>query len=131
MNANGSQIINIESGNFSKAPRTDIDIAFDNTTKNPGRYSFEKMFSGGYLGGLCTTALKMAADEGLFSEESKKNVKNLPELTSEEVNKFVSGFEPDPKKHRQNHSQQKLDQKTATKVEELDLRKVAQCIGYG
>ncbi|MBN1821808.1 MAG: hypothetical protein JXR31_08135 [Prolixibacteraceae bacterium] len=84
-----SQIINIESGNFGKAPRTDIDIAFDNTTKNPGRYSFEKMFSGGYFGGLCTTALKVAADEGLFSERTKDQVKNLPELSSEEVNKFV------------------------------------------
>ncbi len=42
-------------------------IAFDNTTKKlPGRYTFEKMIAGGYFGGLCTTALKMAADEGVF-----------------------------------------------------------------
>ncbi len=120
---NGSQIINIESGNFDKAPRTDIDVAFDNTTKNPGRYSFEKMFSGGYLGGLCTTALKMAAGEGLFSEESKKNVKNLPELTSEEVNKFVSGIEPDKETPAESLATG-AGQKTATKVEELDLSKL-------
>lgn len=95
LNLNESQIINIESGNFSKAPRTDIDIAFDNTTKNPGRYSFEKMFSGGYLGGLCTTALKVAAKEGLFSAETTSNLESLPELSSEEVNKFVLAFEPE------------------------------------
>jgi len=89
LNLSGSQIINIESGNFSNAPRADIDIAFDNTTKNPGRYSFEKMFSGGYFGGLCTTTLKIAADEGLFSSRTKDQVKNLPELSSEEVNKYV------------------------------------------
>ncbi len=89
----GSQIINIESGNFDKLPRTDIDIAFDNSTKNPGRYSFEKMFSGGYFGGLCTTALKQAAAEGLFSAGTQKNVEAFNELSTEEVNKFVSGVE--------------------------------------
>lgn len=88
-----NQIINIESGNFDKMPRTDIDIAFDNTTKNPGRYSFEKMIAGGYFGGLCTTALKAAADEDVFSAETKVNLKKLGELTSEEVNKFVCGID--------------------------------------
>lgn len=86
----GSQIINIETGNFNLMPRTDIDVAFDNTTKLPGRYTFEKMIAGGYFGGLCTMALKMAAAEDVFSAETKVNMKNMGELTSEEVNKFVS-----------------------------------------
>ncbi|WP_346861675.1 hypothetical protein [uncultured Draconibacterium sp.] len=86
-----SQIINIESGAFGKAPRTDIDVAFDNTTKNPGRYAFEKMFSGGYLGGLCTTALKTAAAEGVFDDASA--FVNLEELSTEDVNKYVHGIE--------------------------------------
>jgi hexokinase len=85
----GNMIINIESGNFGLMPRTDIDIAFDNTTKQPGRYTFEKMISGGYFGGLCTTALKMAAAEDVFSSESKVKMKAMGELTSEEVNNFV------------------------------------------
>ncbi len=89
----GNQIINIESGNFNKMPRTDIDIAFDNTTKLPGRYTFEKMIAGGYFGGLCTTALKMAAEEDVFSAETKVNMKSMGELTSEEVNKFVSSID--------------------------------------
>lgn len=93
LNLKESQIINIESGNFDKIPRTDIDIAFDNTTKNPGRYSFEKMISGGYFGGLCTAALKTAANEDVFSSETKINLKNIGELTSEEVNKFVCGID--------------------------------------
>ncbi len=91
LNMEGSQIINIESGAFALAPRTDIDLAFDNTTKNPGRYAFEKMFSGGYFGGLCTTALKTAASEGVFADPSA--FENLEELTSEEVNKYVHGIE--------------------------------------
>jgi hexokinase len=89
----GNMIINIESGNFNLMPRTDIDIAFDNTTKLPGRYTFEKMISGGYFGGLCTTALKMAAAEEVFSAESVVRMKEMGELTSEEVNKFVCGID--------------------------------------
>lgn len=88
-----NQIINIESGNFAKVKQTDIDKLFDNQTKNPGRYTFEKMFAGGYFGGLCTTALKVAADENIFSEKTKNNLKDMRELTSEEVNKFVCGID--------------------------------------
>ncbi|MCF8364057.1 MAG: hypothetical protein K9G70_15705 [Prolixibacteraceae bacterium] len=95
LNLSKSQIINIESGNFNKTPRTDIDLLFDSQTKNPGRYTFEKMFSGGYFGGLCTTALKVAANEGILTEESKNRMNDLDELTSEEVNKFVSGIDLD------------------------------------
>lgn len=87
----GNQIINIESGAFTLAPRTDIDIAFDNTTKNPGRYAFEKMISGGYFGGLCTAALKTAAKEGVFADPSA--FENLDELSTEQVNKYACGME--------------------------------------
>ncbi|MHC1773808.1 MAG: hexokinase [Lentimicrobium sp.] len=86
-----SQIINIESGNFGKAPRTDIDFAFDNTTKNPGRYTFEKMISGRYIGGLITTALKIAASEGLFFDAARYDLESLPEFTMEEINELVLG----------------------------------------
>jgi hexokinase len=86
-----SQIINIESGNFAKAPRTAIDIAFDNTTANPGNYSFEKMFSGGYFGGLCLYTLKTAAGQGVFSAGAGDEIKALRELTTEDVSRFVSG----------------------------------------
>lgn len=93
LDAKENQIINIESGNFNLMPRTDIDIAFDNTTKLPGRYTFEKMIAGGYFGGLCTTALKTAAAEDVFSAESTVRMKAMGDLTSEEVNKFVCGID--------------------------------------
>ena len=89
------QIINIESGIFAKVTQTDIDILFDNQTKNPGRYTFEKMIAGGYFGGLCTTALKVAADENIFSEKTRSEIKGMRDLTTEEVNKFVSNIDPD------------------------------------
>lgn len=86
----GSMIINIESGNFGKAPRTDLDIAFDRTTMNPDNYTFEKMFSGGYFGGLCLFILKTAAREGVFSDHSADMLMKINELTSEQANSFVA-----------------------------------------
>jgi hexokinase len=85
-----SMIVNIESGNFGLAPRTDLDISFDNTTMNPGNYSFEKMFSGGYFGDLCLTVLKAAANEGLLSDEGTKRLNKTSELTTGEANNFVA-----------------------------------------
>jgi hexokinase len=84
-----SQIINIESGNFSLAPRTDLDHRFDSSTTNPGSHTFEKMISGGYFGPLCLLALKTAAKEGFFSEATTSGLLALPELSSEEVNFFI------------------------------------------
>lgn len=85
-----SMIINIESGNFGKAPRTDLDISFDNTTMNPGNYTFEKMFSGGYFGGLCLFVLKAAANEGLFSARTSGRLNDIRELSSEVANSYVA-----------------------------------------
>lgn len=90
LDANKSMIINIESGNFGKAPRTDLDISFDNTTLNPGNYTFEKMFSGGYFGGLCLYVLKAAAKEGLFSSQTTGRLSDIRELSSEETNSYVA-----------------------------------------
>ncbi len=80
-----SQIINIESGNFDKAPRTDIDMFLDRSTVNPDSHTFEKMISGGYFGNLCLIALKSAAREGVFSSETAHKLMALNELASEEA----------------------------------------------
>ncbi len=85
-----SQIINVESGNFGRVTQSDIDIAFDKTTVNPGEYKFEKMFAGGYFGGLCLMALKTAAKEGVFAGASAADLISLSELSSEDVNNFIS-----------------------------------------
>ena len=87
-----SMIINVESGNFGKAPRTDLDISFDNSTMNPGDYTFEKMFSGGYFGGLCLYVLKTAATEGLFTAQASMDLNKIVELTAEEANSFVANI---------------------------------------
>lgn len=84
-----SQIINIESGAFSEAPRSEIDLKFDESTANPGQYTFEKMFSGGYFGGLALTALKMASTEGFISAESAEKLNSADKMTTEDVNRFL------------------------------------------
>jgi hexokinase len=84
-----SQIINIESGNFRKVPQTDLDIIFDKTTVNPGDYKFEKMFAGGYFGGLCLSTLKSAANEGVFTSGTAVKILALDDLSSEDLNNFV------------------------------------------
>lgn len=96
LDSSKSQIINIESGNFSLAPRTDLDHLFDNATSNPGSHTFEKMISGGYFGPLCLLALKTAAEEGVFTSDTAAGLLALLELSSEEVNMFIA----DPKSGR-------------------------------
>jgi hexokinase len=91
-----SQIINIESGAFSEAPRSEIDLRFDKSTANPGQYTFEKMISGGYFGGLVYTSLRMAADEGVLSEKSAEHLRSIKKLTTEDVNRFLSPDSPNP-----------------------------------
>jgi hexokinase len=96
LDSSKSQIINIESGNFSLAPRTDLDHQFDSATTNPGSHTFEKMISGGYFGPLCLLTLKTAAKEGVFTSDTASGLLALQELSSEEVNIFIT----DPKSGR-------------------------------
>jgi hexokinase len=89
LDRSASQIINVESGNFSKGPRSQLDRFFDSTTSDPDNYTFEKMFAGGYFGGLCLSILKTAAAEGLFSDSVPGKVMAISDLTSEEANDFI------------------------------------------
>lgn len=85
----GSTIINVESGGYSKIPQSLIDEEFDNQTVNPGKYTFEKMISGKYQGGLITTAIKKAAKDGLFSDIFAEKINKIDELTAKDVNDFL------------------------------------------
>jgi hexokinase len=85
----GSMLVNVESGGYGRAPRGDIDLLFDKTTVNPGEYTFEKMISGGYQGGLILAVIKKAAADGLFSNEFSENIKKVMEFSSREINDFL------------------------------------------
>jgi hexokinase len=86
----GSQIINIESGDFGKPPQTDLDIEFCSTTTDPGSYKFEKMFSGAYFGGLTLYVLKAAAKEGVFSVTTAEAIGKLTDLQTWDANSYVA-----------------------------------------
>ena len=83
------QIINVESGTFGKAPRGKIDLKLDESTLDPGRYTFEKMFSGAYLGTLCLKTLQEAGRQGLFSKAVTEELLALKDLETKDVNSFL------------------------------------------
>ena len=87
-----SQIINIESGGFEKAPIGGIDKQFDKSTINPKEQTFEKMISGAYLGPLILETVKQAAKDELFSEIGCQRILALKELSTKDVNDFL--YEP-------------------------------------
>jgi hexokinase len=85
-----SQIINVESGGFGKAPQGKIDKDFDRSSNSPGRYTFEKMISGAYLGPVCLWTVRSAAEEGLLSNNSAENLKEIKEIDTKDINDFMS-----------------------------------------
>jgi hexokinase len=85
------QIVNVESGAFGRAPRGTIDLEFDAATVDPGMYTFEKMISGGYLGGLYRAVLAKAACEKLFSPGAADLVRRLPPMETRDLGIFLSG----------------------------------------
>jgi hexokinase len=84
-----SQIINIESGGFGKAPMGVIDKQFDKSTTNPNEHTFEKMISGAYLGPLSLMTIHAAAKEKLFSNEVFKELTGISELSTKQLNDFL------------------------------------------
>lgn len=85
----GSILINMESGGYSRVPRGQIDIEFDNSTLNPGDFAFEKTVSGAYQGGLMLAVIRKAAQEGLFSAEAAQKLNSISELAAKEIDDFL------------------------------------------
>jgi len=85
----GSQVINVESGNFAKCPQGAIDKKFDDSTANPGAYAFEKMISGRYLGSVALELVKTAAKDGLFSSSAADELAALKCLETAGLSMFL------------------------------------------
>jgi hexokinase len=87
--------INVESGSFSKAPRSRFDEIFDAIHADAGEYKFEKMISGAYLGGLGGTILREAAKAGLFSAAAAPGFTKLPLVETKDLDAFCQQpFQP-------------------------------------
>jgi hexokinase len=89
LDATKTQIINVESGAFGKAPRGAIDLQFDNSTLNAGMSTFEKMISGAYLGPLCLKSARAAAEDGLFSNAAAENLNRIEQIDTKDINDFM------------------------------------------
>lgn len=89
LDINKNQIINVESGNFGKAPKGAIDDALDKATINPGKYTFEKKISGAYFGKLCLMTIQSAADNNLFSPSVNKKLRDISNLEAKDINDFM------------------------------------------
>ena len=85
----GSQAINLEAGAFGRAPMGTLDDEFDAGTDNPGTYRYEKMVSGGYLGGLCLVTLRGACRAGCLSPEACRALDGVTSLSTKQVNDFL------------------------------------------
>lgn len=85
----GSQVINVESGNFAKCPQGDIDKIYDATTDTPGKQTFEKMISGRYLGDITLEVIKQAARDGMFSAAATAAIEKIKCLETAELSLFI------------------------------------------
>jgi len=90
LNAKDSQIINVESGGFGKAPRGKIDKKFDAASVSPGVNVFEKMISGAYIGPLCLVTAQAAARTGLFSKTAAAGLAGIESATTKDISDFLS-----------------------------------------
>jgi hexokinase len=92
LDAAKSQIVNVESGGFGKAPRGSIDKEFDESSLSPDINVFEKMISGAYLGPVCLWTIRAAVDAKLFGDPLATGLKQLKELSTKDLSEYL--FDP-------------------------------------
>jgi len=64
-------------------------LKLDESTLDPGQYTFEKMFSGGYLGLLCLETLREAGGQGLLSKKVADEMFDIKDLDTQDVDSFM------------------------------------------
>ena len=87
---NGSMLINMELGGYSKVSLSTFDKKIDCTSENIGKQLYEKMISGAYLGKLIGYTIKGAIEDNIFSDEFKINFEKIDinSLSLKEINEF-------------------------------------------
>ncbi|MBN1523616.1 MAG: hypothetical protein JW904_03965 [Spirochaetales bacterium] len=86
----GTQIINTETGAYNLFPRGNLDREFDAAMANPGLQLFEKMISGAYIGPLCATVLKKAAEQNMFTAAVNSRFLSLSGTSTVEISNFLN-----------------------------------------
>lgn len=82
-------IINSESGIYSIEDRSPIDVAIDQASKQPDDHRFEKMISGRYQGLILQHLARAAAEEGLFSEQTTRDILAIETIQSKDLDIFL------------------------------------------
>ena len=90
--ADGSMIINAESGGFDKIETSAFDKAADAKTGNPGVHIFEKLIAGAYLGLVGLEIYKAAAKAGMFSAKAAAAIGGLGALETMDFDNFCAEF---------------------------------------
>ena len=85
----GSTIINLESGGFDKLARSEVDLAFDAATADPGTQVLEKLISGAYQGDMVLAYLKKAAQAGVLTRTGGELITATPRLSAKEISQFL------------------------------------------
>ena len=91
LNNTESQVINVESGGFSRVTQSVFDQAMDVQTHDCGHYAFEKMISGAYLGRIGFEVLKAAAKKNLFSASAVATIQAWGKLSNMDLDAFCGG----------------------------------------
>jgi hexokinase len=86
----GEQVINMESGNFSRLSQSDFDKKLLQKTGDPDAYILEKRVSGAYLGPLFHEVLSSAVDNGLFGKEGCESIAALKDVSALELNSVLN-----------------------------------------
>ena len=84
----GSMAVNVESGAFTRISQSRFDRLLDAETIDCGKFTFEKMIAGAYLGRLGLIILKEAAREGLFSAPAAGKITSWTDLSNKELDDF-------------------------------------------
>ena len=83
------QLINIEAGGYLGGPCGQIDAEFDRGTRDPGLSTYEKMFSGAYLGSLATEVIKFAVRNGLLSSQFSNGFEKFGSFASKDIDDYL------------------------------------------
>ena len=86
----GFTIVNVESGSFDGAPRSDFDRAAVARLKGGDEGAFEKMVSGAYLGEVGIEVFRAAAEEGFFTPACAAAIRAIPSLANKDFDDFVA-----------------------------------------
>ena len=85
-----TMLINMESARFDGAPRSEFDQLLDAASVDTGMCHYEKMVSGRYEGEVIYHALRVAAEDGLFSAGLNQKLLELDRLTLVQADAFTA-----------------------------------------